>query len=160
MEVKASNGAYIETGDMVLVRESDTSVWFVSLFSYKIKDNYFICTNGSVWAQCIPLEGNEHLCGTNNMYEEHYIPKFGDMVEGITSKNEKIDGVLVEYSYNEDIKGYNDERVKYKVVAHKFMGDGFAYNYYPCKSVKPIKKQLTTGTEFDTLYLLVEKNRR
>lgn len=157
MEVKASNGAYIETGDMVLVRESDTSVWFVSLFSYKIKDNYFICTNGSVWAQCIPLEGNEHLCGTNNMYEEHYIPKFGDMVEGITSKNEKIDGVLVEYSHNEDIKGYDDERVKYKVVAHKFMGDGFAYNYYPCKSVKPIKKQLTTGTEFDTLYLLVEK---
>ena len=82
------------------------------------------------------------------------------MVEGITSKNEKIDGVLVEYSYNEDIKGYNDERVKYKVVARKSLGDGFAYNYYPCKSVKPIKKQLTTGTEFDTLYLLVEKNRR
>ena len=157
MEVKASNGAYIETGDVVLVRESDTRTWFVSLFSYKIKDNCFICTNGSVWAQCIPLEGNEHLCGTNNMYEEHYIPKFGDMVEGITSKNEKIDGVLVEYSHNEDIKGYNDERVKYKVAAHKFMGDGFAYNYYPCKSVKPIKKQLTTGTEFDTLYLLVEK---
>lgn len=140
MEVKASNGAYIETGDMVLVRESDTRTWFVSLFSYKIKDNCFICTNGSVWAQCIPLEGNEHLCGTNNMYEEHYIPKFGDMVEGITSKNEKIDGVLVEYSYNEDIKGYNDERVKYKVVARKSLGDGFAYNYYPCKSVKPIKK--------------------
>ena len=141
MKAIASNGVEIQTGDMVLVRESDTRTWFVSLFSYKIRDNHFICANGSVWTQCIPLESNEHLCGTNDEYEEPYIPEFGDMVEGITSKNEKIDGVLVAYSHNEDIKGYDDERVKYKVVAHKFIGDGFAYIYYPCKSVKPIKKQ-------------------
>lgn len=159
MEVKASNGAYIETGDIVLVRNNE-HIWIISIFGYMTDNEFYSCSNGGIFRQCIPLEGNEHLCGTNNMYEEYYIPKFGDMVEGITSKNEKIDGILVEYSYNEDIKGYNDERVKYKVVAHKFMGDGFAYNYYPCKSVKPIKKQLTTGTEFDTLYLLVEKNKR
>ena len=72
MKAIASNGVEIQTGDMVLVRESDTRTWFVSLFSYKIRDNHFICANGSVWTQCIPLESNEHLCGTNDEYEEPY----------------------------------------------------------------------------------------
>ena len=40
MKAIASNGVEIQTGDMVLVRESDTRTWFVSLFSYKIRDNH------------------------------------------------------------------------------------------------------------------------
>ena len=131
MKAKASNGAYIETGDTVLVRESDTRTWYVSLFSYKIKDNYFICANGSSWAQCIPLKGNEHLCGTNDEYEEPYIPKFGDMVEGITHTNEKVSGILVGCSTTDN---------NYTLLEVLPKNDGFISKYNYCKSVKPIKK--------------------
>lgn len=129
MKAKASNDAYIETGDTVLVRESDTRTWYISLFSYKIKDNYFICANGSAWTQCIPLKGNEHLCGTNDEYEEQYIPKFGDMVEGITHTNKKIYGVLIGFSKKENFYTLLEE------VSH---GHGFTNKYGYCKSVKPI----------------------
>lgn len=131
MEAKASNGSIIRTGDTVLVRESDTRTWFVSLFSYKIKDNYFICANGSTWAQCIPLKGNEHLCGTNDEYEESYIPKFGDMVEGITHTDEKVSGILVGYSTTDN---------NYTLLEALPKNDGFINKYNYCKSVKPIKK--------------------
>ena len=133
MKAKASNGAYIETGDTVLVRESDTRTWFVSLFSYKIKDNYFICANGSTWAQCIPLKGNEHLCGTNDEYEEQYIPKFGDKVKGINGNNEEVTGILI--FYNKEYKPY-----KYAVYTCLSTSVGFDYRIHSCKSVKPIKE--------------------
>lgn len=85
MEVKASNGSIIKTGDMVLVRNNDEHIWIISVFGYIFDNNrFYSCINGDVFKQCIPLKGNEHLCGTNDEYEEPYIPEFGDMVEGIT----------------------------------------------------------------------------
>lgn len=134
MEAKASNGYIIHTGDMVLVRESDTRTWFVSLFSYKIKDNYFICANGSSWAQCIPLKNNEHLCGTNDEYEEPYIPKFGDMVEGITSTGKRVKGVLLTY------KNIEDHSYPFTVFEEDPSYDGFGHNVYLCKSIEPIQE--------------------
>ena len=133
MEAKASDGSIIRTGDMVLVRESNTRTWFVSLFSYKIKDNYFICANGSTWAQCILLKGNEHLCGTNDEYEEPYTPKFGDKVKGINKNNEEVTGILI--LYNEEFKPY-----KYAVYTCLSTCVGFDYRIHACKSVKPIKE--------------------
>lgn len=133
MEAKASDGSIIRTGDTVLVRESNTRTWFVSLFSYKIRDNHFICANGSVWAQCIPLKGNEHLCGTNDEYEEPYTPKFGDKVKGINKNNEEVTGILI--LYNEEFKPY-----KYAVYTCLSTSVGFDYRIHACKSVKPIKE--------------------
>lgn len=133
VEAKASDGSIIYTGDMVLVRESDTRTWFVSLFSYKIRDNYFICANGSAWAQCIPLKGNEHLCGTNDEYEELYVPKFGDKVKGINKYNEEVVGILT--FYNKEYENY-----RYIIHTSEPTSEGFDSSTYACKSVKPIKE--------------------
>lgn len=133
MEAKASNDEIVKTGDTVLVRESDTRVWFVSLFSYKIEDNYFICTNGSVWTQCIPLKNNEHLCGTNNEFKKPYTPKFGDKVEGITNENTTITGTLIGYNKNSPLP--------YRVCMSTVNPDGFITVYYEyCKDIILIKE--------------------
>ena len=49
--------------DKVLVRDSESQAWQVSLFSYKDSDSYYCC-NGCSWNQCIPYIGNESLLGT------------------------------------------------------------------------------------------------
>ena len=49
--------------DKVLVRDSESQAWQVSLFSYKDSDSYYCC-NGCAWNQCIPYIGNESLLGT------------------------------------------------------------------------------------------------
>ena len=48
--------------DKVLVRDSESQAWQVSLFSYKDSD-YYYCCNGCSWNQCIPYIGNESLLG-------------------------------------------------------------------------------------------------
>ena len=52
--------------DKVLIRDTDTQIWFASLFShcngldfYKYK-----CISGCGYAQCIPYKNNEYLLGT------------------------------------------------------------------------------------------------
>lgn len=49
--------------DRVMVRDSESKAWQVSLFSYKDSDSYYCC-NGCSWNQCIPYIGNESLLGT------------------------------------------------------------------------------------------------
>lgn len=130
MEAKASNGSIIRTGDMVLVRDYDDGDWYTSIFGNKT-NKYYACANGIMVNQCIPLNGNEHLCGTNDKYEESYIPKFGDMVEGITYTDEKVSGILVGYSTTDN---------NYTLLEALPKNDGFISKYNYCKSVKPIKK--------------------
>ena len=48
--------------DKVLVRDRDCDLWQISLFGYE--NNCYHCSNGYIWYQCIPYEGNEHLLGT------------------------------------------------------------------------------------------------
>lgn len=56
--------------DKVLVKDHDEdSEWRCSLFSHKNEDGLYICV-GSIFEQCIPYEGNEHLLGTTNELEE------------------------------------------------------------------------------------------
>lgn len=55
--------------DKVLVRERKGQAWAISFFGYK-DDNYYICTNGCFWMQCIPYIGNEHLLGTSKDVED------------------------------------------------------------------------------------------
>ena len=54
--------------DKVLVRDSESQAWQVSLFSYKDSDSYYCC-NGCSWNQCIPYIGNESLLGTTKDME-------------------------------------------------------------------------------------------
>ena len=54
--------------DKVLVRNSESQAWQVSLFSYKDSDSYYCC-NGCSWNQCIPYIGNESLLGTTKDVE-------------------------------------------------------------------------------------------
>lgn len=130
MEVKASNGSIIKTGDMVLVRNNDEHIWIISIFGYIFDNNkFYSCINGDVFKQCIPLKGNEHLCGTNDEYKEPYIPMFGDMVEGITHTNEKVSGILIGYSTTDN---------NYTLLEALPNNDGFISKYHYCKSVKPI----------------------
>ena len=54
--------------DKVLVRDSESQAWQVSLFSYKDNDSYYCC-NGCSWNKCIPYIGNESLLGTTKDVE-------------------------------------------------------------------------------------------
>lgn len=60
--------------DKVLTRDSDNGRWSCRWFSRYDKNQFlsFITTN-SVYSQCIPFEGNEHLLGTTDMPSEEYI---------------------------------------------------------------------------------------
>lgn len=134
MKAKASDGSIINTGDTVLVREGDSSIWFVSLFSYKISDESFVCVNGTIRKQCIPLKGNEDLCGTaNNIKKSPYTPKFGDKVKGINTNNEEVTGILT--FYNEEYSQY-----KYVILGYMITDEGFSSVTHVCKSVEPIKE--------------------
>lgn len=56
--------------DKVLVKDHDEdSEWRCDLFSRKNEDGLYICV-GSIYEQCIPYEGNEHLLGTTDKMEE------------------------------------------------------------------------------------------
>lgn len=48
--------------DKVLVRDFDDKEWVCDLFSHS-RDKKYVCV-GSIWNQCIPYSGNEHLVGT------------------------------------------------------------------------------------------------
>lgn len=60
--------------DKVLMRDSDTQEWFISLFSHfnGLKMYKYSCINGRGYAQCVPYEGNQHLLGTTNNCDEYY----------------------------------------------------------------------------------------
>lgn len=56
--------------DKVLVKDHDEdSEWRCALFSHKNEDGLYICA-GSIYEQCIPYEGNEHLLGTTDNLEK------------------------------------------------------------------------------------------
>ena len=58
--------------DKVLVKDHDEdSEWRCDLFSRKNEDGLYICV-GSIYEQCIPYEGNEHLLGTSDNPEHIY----------------------------------------------------------------------------------------
>ncbi|NLZ95527.1 MAG: hypothetical protein GX921_06860 [Bacteroidales bacterium] len=61
----------VPVGAPVLVRDEDNQIWKHNIFGGLNKDPnlsskyLYICT-GSVYTQCVPYEGNEHLLGTSN----------------------------------------------------------------------------------------------
>lgn len=65
---KNFNGHNFKPFDKVLVRDYDTETWKCDFFSC-IGDKNYRCVSG-FYLQCIPYEGNEHLCGTKYMPEE------------------------------------------------------------------------------------------
>ena len=69
MKAIASNGVEIQTGDAVLVRDSEHGVWSYCHFSHKKDDSYFpYCTSFTDSMYCIPYKGNEDLVGTTNNF--------------------------------------------------------------------------------------------
>lgn len=57
--------------DKVLMRDDDRELWKPFFFSnYTVGYYKFQSIGGSKYSQCIPYEGNEHLCGTTNKPEE------------------------------------------------------------------------------------------
>ena len=93
MEAKASDGSIINTGDTVLVRDGNDCNWYISIFGNKI-NKYYICTNGIMVNQCIPLNSNEHLCGTNKNFNKPFEFKFGAKVKA-QLRGETITGILI-----------------------------------------------------------------
>lgn len=60
-----------KTGDKVLVRDGDSDEWSFDLFSHKREsDEYPYACLKSMYVECIPLEGNEHLLNTSNPSKE------------------------------------------------------------------------------------------
>lgn len=58
--------------DKVLVRDTDDDKWVPAFFGYQDKssENYQYKTAGGMgYKNCIPYEGNEHLCGTSDPAE-------------------------------------------------------------------------------------------
>ena len=82
--------------EWVLTRDDDDEEWTLNIFSHKSKD-YFHCVS-SMWEQCLPYEGNEHLLGTSDSPEEKPEKeefKFGDKVKCWTCDDEWVDGLFV-----------------------------------------------------------------
>ena len=133
MEAISSDGHKIKTGDKVLVRHNNTAYWIISIFSYKSNNDY-ICLNYASFKQCIPFEGNEELCGTNNIFTKVFIPEFGQKVKGIEycSKREDI-GYAVSYQ-----KGVIHPYTV--IVKDSFLNkiDEYKYTIEICDSVEPI----------------------
>lgn len=54
--------------DKVLVRDNDDELWEINMFSSETlygADVWYQCIS-SIWGQCIPYKGNEHLLGTTD----------------------------------------------------------------------------------------------
>lgn len=60
--------------DKVLVRNTNTEYWRISLFGAIVHDDrrYFLCMANSGFYQCIPYEHNEHLLGTSDDCDDFY----------------------------------------------------------------------------------------
>ena len=61
----------------VLIRNGDRDIWRPAIFGgYKKNENneieYYYALGGTCWRNCIPYEGNEHLCGTTDDCDEFY----------------------------------------------------------------------------------------
>ena len=69
----SDNDPQFKPFDKVLVRDWENDDWIPALFGYcyTVKGNtHYRAVGGSIWTQCIPYEGNEHLVGTANEPKE------------------------------------------------------------------------------------------
>lgn len=86
--------------DKVLVRDKNTKVWVTDIFEKyedSISEFCYKCMT-SLWKQCIPYEGNEHLLGTTESPQEE-CPK---------EETEKKDEVSNNYGYPVEYFERND----------------------------------------------------
>ena len=121
MEVIASNGQIINSGDKVLVRNKDDDWWIASIFSCK-ENNDYICINIG-YNQCIPFEGNKELCGTSNKEKQVY--NFGDKVRVLLNKDtcdeSIVDGYIIEF--------YPGNKTTYQIVFKEVYENMTGYSY-------------------------------
>jgi len=59
-------------GMPVLVRDNNKE-WRYVPFSHITNGSWKFNAVGTIWEQCIPFKGNEHLLGTTDMCDEQYI---------------------------------------------------------------------------------------
>lgn len=120
MKAIASNGVEIQTGDAVLVRDSEHEVWSYCHFSHKKDDNYLpYCTSFTDSMYCIPYEGNEDLVGTTNNFikPKVYTSYIENQREWIKKNNIKV-GSKVKI-----IKKANSEENGWGAYWNSFMDD-------------------------------------
>ena len=92
----------IKPFDKVLVRDCDTEEWLPKLYFRFWEGKHQVAT-GSFWRECIPFEGNEHLCGTTDSPEEPL--KKGDIVAVWDNCNPTTKRVRV-YSHRDSHGGH------------------------------------------------------
>ena len=80
--------------EWVLTRDNDDDEWTLNIFSH-MHGEYFYCVS-TMWEQCIPYDGNEHLIGTSDSPEEKPNEefKFGDRVQ-CREDGEWMDGLFI-----------------------------------------------------------------
>lgn len=72
-KVKKFDPKTLQPFDKVLVRDINTSDWYVDFFSNFNNQGEFICTGGSNWVMGIPYnEDTKHLVGTTDDCPEYY----------------------------------------------------------------------------------------
>ena len=72
MKATATNGIEINTGDPVLIRDTDNEDWRYVYFSHISNNTTFpYASSYGNTKYCIPYKGNEHLVGTNNVYKSY-----------------------------------------------------------------------------------------
>lgn len=72
-KVKKFDPKTLQTFDKVLVRDINTSDWYVDFFSNFNNQGEFICTGGCRWVMGIPYnEDTKHLVGTTKHCPKYY----------------------------------------------------------------------------------------
>ena len=106
MKAIASNGIEINTGDPVLIRDTNNENWRYTYFSHKINENdwsYVSSCTSSI--QCIPYKGNEHLVGTNKdykSYKDKFKFRFGAKVRAICKNKNIVEGILIRHDLTDN----------------------------------------------------------
>lgn len=70
---KSETACPFKKGDLVLVRDSRVKAWIADRFESfdpSNEDGEFYITTFSLWSECIPFEGNQHLIGTTDLPSE------------------------------------------------------------------------------------------
>lgn len=136
-DLKMENESKLKPFDKVLVRDKNTNVWRADIFE-KYEGSQYQCIT-TLWKQCIPYEGNEHLLGTTETVE------ITDLKNGILFGIELKVGYVLEFdNFSHDMAIVIPTTKGLGVIFH---GGGWEYlvNIHPDR-VKIIRGIINNGS--------------